>query len=237
MATKREENQQEQRQRIYDAAIDLFCEIGYKKTTLMDIAAEADVSTRTLHRYYPAKESILRRFCRENIMAVKAFASELDSSLPLRQRVLDIMVHDYSQMFCLFDPGHILHYTRDDNGVINRFEIENILELESVYCTLFKKEQLQLGIIPNSNVQYCASIVVALYRHCNDIYRFRHTEQYNLASLRNFYDEHLDVIWESFEQRIKSNDAANPLDLTHRHLFSELDSNAAQGITSGGRRS
>lgn len=230
--TKREENQREQRQHIYDTAIDLFCEIGYKKTTLVDIAAEAKVSTRTLHRYYPTKESILRRFCRENIMAVKQYASELDCDLPLRQRVLNVMVHDYSQMFCLFDPGYILHYTRDDNGVINRFEIENIFELESVYCMLFKKEQLRFGITPNSNVQYCASVIVALYRHCNDIYRFRHTEQYDLTSLRNFYNEHLDVIWDSFEKMIKSSDAANPLDLTHRHLFNELEPNIAANIMS-----
>lgn len=97
---------------------------------------------------------------------------------------------------------------------------------------LFKKEQLRFGITPNSNVQYCASVIVALYRHCNDIYRFRHTEQYDLTSLRNFYNEHLDVIWDSFEKMIKSSDAANPLDLTHRHLFNELEPNIAANITS-----
>ncbi len=234
--TTRDEKKRKQEQQIYDTAIDLFCEIGYKKTTLVDIAAEAGVSTRTLYRYYPTKESILRRFCRENIMAVKAFASNLDEKAPLRDRVLNIMVHDYSQMFCLFDPGHVLHYTRDDDGIINRFEIENIFEIESVYCALFKKEQLSSGIIPNSNAQYCASIIVAIYRHCNDIFRFRHTEQFDLKNLRRFYDEHLDVVWNSLEDKVKSPVAANPLDLTNRHLFNEFEPNIASTITSEGRR-
>ena len=58
-------------QHLYDAAIDLFCELGYKKTTLIDIAAEANVSTRTLYKYFPTKESILRKFGKENILALK----------------------------------------------------------------------------------------------------------------------------------------------------------------------
>ena len=46
----RQENKRAMEQHLYDAAIDLFCELGYKKTTLMDIAQEADVSTRTLYK-------------------------------------------------------------------------------------------------------------------------------------------------------------------------------------------
>ena len=51
----REEKKQLTEQHLYDVAIDLFCEQGYKQTTLTDIAAEADVSTRTLYKYFPTK--------------------------------------------------------------------------------------------------------------------------------------------------------------------------------------
>ena len=66
----RQENKQAMEQRLYDAAISLFCELGYQKTTLTDIAAEAEVSTRTLYKYFPTKESILRKFGKENILSL-----------------------------------------------------------------------------------------------------------------------------------------------------------------------
>lgn len=218
MAASREDNRKVIEQHIHNVAIRLFCEIGYKKTTLVDIAAEADVSTRTLHKYYPTKESILRRFCRENIMDLKDYVNGLDPTIPLYDRVIDTMIKDYSLMFGLFDPGHILHYTRDPDGILNRFEVENILEMESIYCTLLKREQLAAGMEPDRNIQRCASTIASIYRHCNDIYRFCNVGRFSDMTLRAFYNEHLSVVWDSLYKTLMSGQAA-PLDSELKKLY------------------
>ena len=59
MSSLRERKRLRTRQALIDAAAELFERHGYDGTTIADIAAAADVSTRTFFSYFASKEEIL----------------------------------------------------------------------------------------------------------------------------------------------------------------------------------
>ncbi|MEV6828446.1 TetR family transcriptional regulator [Amycolatopsis sp. NPDC051102] len=56
---RRERKKAQTRSRIQEAALDLFASQGYRETTIAQIAARADVATRTVTLHFPAKEDLL----------------------------------------------------------------------------------------------------------------------------------------------------------------------------------
>ncbi|HEY9524715.1 MAG TPA: TetR/AcrR family transcriptional regulator [Thermopolyspora sp.] len=57
--TLRDRKRQRTRQALIDAATDLFERFGYDATTVADIAAAADIGTRTFFSYFASKEEVL----------------------------------------------------------------------------------------------------------------------------------------------------------------------------------
>jgi AcrR family transcriptional regulator len=55
----RERKRERTRQAIVDAAVDLFQRRGYEGTTIADIAAAAEIGTRTFFSYFATKEDVL----------------------------------------------------------------------------------------------------------------------------------------------------------------------------------
>jgi len=61
-AGRRERHRNETRERLYRAALDLFAERGFLRTTVEDITEAADVGKGTFFNYFPTKEHILAEF-------------------------------------------------------------------------------------------------------------------------------------------------------------------------------
>lgn len=61
---KKEEN----KKRITTVAMELFNKQGVEKTTMEQIAEEADVAKGTLYNYFPVKEAIIDEYVKENFL-------------------------------------------------------------------------------------------------------------------------------------------------------------------------
>lgn len=76
------------RQRILDAAVRLFVERGYERTTMRDIAAQTGMSLGSTYYYFATKEEIVLAFyekgCAEHIRSCEAF---FETTADLRGRI------------------------------------------------------------------------------------------------------------------------------------------------------
>jgi AcrR family transcriptional regulator len=101
---RREREKQEVRQRILDAARDLFVRDGYEAVTMRKVAEAIEYSPTALYLHFADKESLLRALCDQDFLALaKAFqkiAREPDPVERLRK-----IGHAYVG-FALDHPNH-----------------------------------------------------------------------------------------------------------------------------------
>ncbi len=67
MAGLREKKKAETRTAITEAAVRLFAEKGYEKTSIEDIARAAGIGKATVYGYFPAKDDIFLAYCDDEL--------------------------------------------------------------------------------------------------------------------------------------------------------------------------
>lgn len=83
-----------------DAALELFCSVGYEKTMVVDIVKKAGVAKGTFFYYFPTKEAVLEAICTRE-------ANELATSFQLQSRQLTALNKLQSFIFQLSSPAQI----------------------------------------------------------------------------------------------------------------------------------
>ncbi|MFZ0738682.1 MAG: TetR family transcriptional regulator [Candidatus Acidiferrales bacterium] len=96
--SRRERHTAAVRQRLFDAALHLFAERGFTKTTVEDITDAADVGKGTFFNYFPSKEQLLTSFGETRIAKIRAALAEaVEGREAIREvvrRLLFALVHE-----------------------------------------------------------------------------------------------------------------------------------------------
>jgi AcrR family transcriptional regulator len=83
---RRERERQELRQKILDAARELFAARGYEAVTMREIAARIEYSATALYKHFADKESLVRELCHQDYAALAGrFMEAVSSGDPLER--------------------------------------------------------------------------------------------------------------------------------------------------------
>ncbi|HEX9777736.1 MAG TPA: TetR/AcrR family transcriptional regulator [Geopsychrobacteraceae bacterium] len=93
MSGVRAQKKRETRRAIIAAAIRLFGERGYERTSIEDLAAEAGVGKGTIYGYFSTKQEIFQAFCGEEIEnSFRAVSETVDPEAPLLRQLLTLFM-------------------------------------------------------------------------------------------------------------------------------------------------
>jgi AcrR family transcriptional regulator len=105
--SRRERRTADVRQRLFDAALTLFAERGFLKTTVEDITEAADVGKGTFFNYFPSKEQLLDSFSDTRIEKIRRALATITEKRSTVKDAVKQMYFDLSQ-----DPGRSQELTR-----------------------------------------------------------------------------------------------------------------------------
>ena len=195
--SKRAENKEIIRKRILERAIPLFEEWGYNRVTLEDIAQAAQVSTRTLYRYFPKKLDILLGFVEVKMGNLAVYAAQTTGDL--KNRVLDIMVFDYGEMYYRYDMSQLFETVHDKENQITECRVRNERRRENMFRDLILEEQSKYGRQNIEAAKLASGVICAIFFYCGNMLHRDQLRRLPSTAVKNYYRRYIDIVWESIE--------------------------------------
>ena len=92
MAPRAREHSSRNREAILDAAMRLFAQYGYKRTSIDDIARAAEIAKGTVYLSFTSKEEVFRALCVQLIERVEAEAERANRlDAPIEERLVALL--------------------------------------------------------------------------------------------------------------------------------------------------
>ncbi len=99
MTGVREAKKKETRQAIMQAAITLFSEKGFEKTSIEELARAAGIGKGTIYGYFQTKSDILHAFCEDELECLhQELTSNADKEIPLLRQMVSIYMAEFSKI-------------------------------------------------------------------------------------------------------------------------------------------
>jgi len=116
-ARRRAREKEQRREAILEAARLVFFNKGFRRATVDDVAAQAEISKGTIYLYFPSKEALLAHLLLDGLsmlLAALEAAYQPDDSLPASQQIRNLahaylrfsqQYPDYFRLMVAFDRG------------------------------------------------------------------------------------------------------------------------------------
>ncbi len=92
----REERKRKTKKAIIKAAVKLFSEKGFEKTSIEELAREAGIGKGTIYTYFQTKTEIFHAFCEEELEYIfEELIHNTDSNAPLIDQLLTIYMGEF----------------------------------------------------------------------------------------------------------------------------------------------
>lgn len=92
----REHKKQQTRQAIMQAAIKLFSEKGFEKTSIEELARAAGIGKGTIYSYFQTKTDILHAFCEDELGCLhQELTDNADKEIPILQQMVAIYMSEF----------------------------------------------------------------------------------------------------------------------------------------------
>ncbi|MEA2023739.1 MAG: TetR/AcrR family transcriptional regulator [Actinomycetota bacterium] len=99
----------ETKDQLFDAATQLFRELGYEATSHADISAEADIGRTTFYEHFASKEDLLVQLVQRDLpVLIDELLSEVDPDVPPDLRLRELTVR-FVEFVGIDHLGLILH--------------------------------------------------------------------------------------------------------------------------------
>jgi AcrR family transcriptional regulator len=96
MASIREKKKQQTRQAIMLAAVKLFSEKGFEKTSIEELAKEAGIGKGTIYSYFQTKRDILHAFCEDELEDLHhELTTNADKEIPILKQMVAIYMSEF----------------------------------------------------------------------------------------------------------------------------------------------
>ena len=96
MAGIREQKKLDTRQAIMQAAVKLFSEKGFEKTSIEELARAAGIGKGTIYSYFQNKTDILHAFCEDEMVCLhQELTDNADKEIPLLQQMVRIYMSEF----------------------------------------------------------------------------------------------------------------------------------------------
>ncbi|MEJ8554005.1 TetR/AcrR family transcriptional regulator [Tepidibacter sp. Z1-5] len=126
------------KEKIFNAALEVFAKKGFSAATTAEIAEEAGVAQGTIFRYYKTKKDILRGVMIEYIDKFEEFADfdsiqkviEYNKDKPLDEILKLIVLNRYEVFKKNFRISKVIHYEMQFHGDIMDMHLEKVNEKE-----------------------------------------------------------------------------------------------------------
>ena len=151
-------------EQIIQTAKELFTKYGYKRVSMDEIAKKANVTKKTIYRYFKSKEELLKYYINQEILNMKEIIEKTeDHNISYFDNVHNVI---YNLLVYKTKSDFLKILTRESIDFENQIILENLKKLDKEimnYISERLKDAIDKGYIINVDVEIVSFVIYKMY--------------------------------------------------------------------------